>query len=146
MWDTRPLSLKLRIAREAQSVVEFHIAKSLPTAEMLARIHRDRTISEPVRQLALTLAEQYGRYLVVREAERVVDETFAKLVSRSEVLESLRADSALAEPVRREALALAEETDEDPRKLNSTGWNVVRSPGGEPAAYDQRHAAGGSRL
>ena len=137
VWDARPLSLELRIAREAQSVVEFHIAKSLPTAEMLARVHRDRTISEPVRQLALTLAEQYRRYLVVREAERVVDETFAKLVSRSEVLESLRADSALAEPVRREALALAEEVDEDPRKLNSAGWNVVRSPGGEPAAYDR---------
>ena len=52
-------------------MVEFHFAKSLPTGEVQARIHRDPTISEPVRQLALTLAEQYGRYLLVYEAAAV---------------------------------------------------------------------------
>jgi eukaryotic-like serine/threonine-protein kinase len=56
---------------------------------------------------------------------------------RREVLESLRADSTLSEPVRREALALAENMREDPQRVNQASWSVVRSPGAEPAAYDR---------
>ena len=54
---------------------------------------------------------------------------------RREVLETLRTDSALSEPVRREALALAENMREDPQRVNQASSSVVRSPGAEPAAY-----------
>jgi tetratricopeptide (TPR) repeat protein len=54
---------------------------------------------------------------------------------RPEVLASLRADPALSEPVRRQAMALAELIPENPRSLNAAGWSVVRQPGAESAAY-----------
>src|SRR5262249_26895070 len=46
-----------------------------------------------------------------------------------------RADTALSEPVRQEALALAERSVENPITLNQAGRAVARRPGAEPAAY-----------
>jgi hypothetical protein len=135
VWDARPLTPELQVLREARGLVELLFAKSLPTAEVLDHIRRDRTISEPVRQRALELAEPYGRSLVVHEAEGLVQSLYFKAMFRPEVLASLRADPALSEPVRRQALALAEHIPEDPRSLNGASWNVVRQPGAEPAAY-----------
>ena len=49
-----------RIEREALGVVRFLIDyKKLPKAEVLKRIRADETISEPVRQKALSFAEQW---------------------------------------------------------------------------------------
>src|SRR5262249_50922622 len=153
LWDARPLTPELQVVREARGLVEFLFAKSLPLAEVMDRIRRDRTIGEPVRRRALELAEPYGHNLVVHEAERLVESLYygrnlvafeaERLVEslysrprfRSEVLESLRADPALAEPVRREALVLAEQIPEHSGRLQEASWSVVRQPGAEPAAY-----------
>jgi hypothetical protein len=135
LWDASEVTPERRIVREALSVVEFHFAKSPPTEEVLTRINVDSTISEPVRQLAITLGEQHGHSLLVHEAVRVVNALFAKPMFRPEVLENLRADPALSEPVRREALILAKTTKEDPSQMNLASWSVVRSQGAEPAAY-----------
>ena len=60
LWDARPLTLELRTEREALSVVRFLFDyKQLPKAEVLKRIRADQTISEPVRQQALSFAEQW---------------------------------------------------------------------------------------
>jgi WD40 repeat protein/serine/threonine protein kinase len=135
LWDARPLTPELQVLREARDLVEFHFAKSLPTAEVLDRIRHDGTISKPVRRRALELAEPYGHNLVVHEADRLVESLYSKPMFRSEVLASLRADPALRQPVRQEALALAEQIPENPGSLSSASWNAVRQPGAEPAAY-----------
>jgi hypothetical protein len=46
--------------REASDVVEFLATRGLSKDEVLARIGRDPTLSEPVRQFALDLARQAG--------------------------------------------------------------------------------------
>jgi WD40 repeat protein len=56
IWDATPMTPELRVLREARGVIEFLCAKSLPKDELLARIRRDPTISEPVRKLALDVA------------------------------------------------------------------------------------------
>ena len=58
VWDATPLTQEGRIIREARSVVEFLLVKSLPASDLAACIRRDSTISETVRQRALALAEQ----------------------------------------------------------------------------------------
>jgi WD40 repeat protein len=135
LWDATPMTPELQVLREARGLVKFLFAKSLPTAEVLDRIRHDGTISEPVRRRALELAEPYGRNLVVYESERLVESLYSKPMFRSEVLESLRADLALSEPTRREALVLAEQIPEHSGRLREASWNVVRQPGAEPAAY-----------
>ena len=55
---------------------------------------------------------------------------------RPEVLASLRGDAALSEPVRQEALALAEQRPGDTRSVSTrASRTVVRRPDAEPAAY-----------
>jgi WD40 repeat protein len=56
IWDATPMTPEQRVIREARGLVVFLSLKSLSTDEVLARIRRDLTISEPVRKLALDLA------------------------------------------------------------------------------------------
>ncbi len=114
VWDARPLLPELRVSREASSVLEFLIAQKLPAAEVLTRIGRDPTISDEVRQRARDLAEPRMQALASDEADRLVRSLFDKLLLKEDVLESLRADATLSEPVRREALRLAESFPDDP--------------------------------
>ena len=58
-----------------------------------------------------------------------------RLCSRSEVLAALRADPVLSEPVRQEALALAERLPGVPDYLNMASRAVASRPGAESAAY-----------
>src|SRR5262249_37233236 len=76
--DARPLTPQFQVLRRAGGLVEFLFAKSLPPAEVLDRIRRDRTIGEPVRRRALELAEPYGRNLIINEAGRVVESLYFK--------------------------------------------------------------------
>jgi tetratricopeptide (TPR) repeat protein len=135
LWDARAETPELQALREARGVVEFLFAKFLQTDEVLDRIRRDPALSEPVRKRALELGEAHGQALVEREAEKLVESLYAKAMLRSEVLESLRGDASLSEPVRRQALALAEQVPENPNRLLPASQNVVRQPGGEPATY-----------
>jgi hypothetical protein len=135
LWDATPLTTELRVMREARGVVEDLVARSLPAAEVLARIRRDAILSEPVRRQALALADPYRRDRVAREAERLVESLFDRPLFRPEVLESLRTDSSLSEQVRLEALALAERMPENPDRLDAASWAVASRPDAQPAAY-----------
>jgi WD40 repeat protein len=117
-------------------------------AEVAATVQRDPTITEAVRQQALTWVEPYWRIRVRAEAARLVGPLFAKLLLRSEVLEALGADTTLGPPVRQEALMLAKAFPEDAGKLNQASWQVVRKPGADPSAYERalRQADAACRL
>ena len=82
------------------------------------------------------------------EAERQVHALFAQPLLRPEVLERLRADPGLTEPVRQQALALAEVVPEHSRRLDQASRTVVRQPGATPEAYclALRQAAAACRL
>ncbi len=134
-WDATPMTPDVQAHRQARLVVESLFDRKLPTAEILARIRRDATLGTEARHRALALAEAYGHSLVAREAERVVASLYAEPMLRPEVLASLRTDSSLAEPVRREALALAERFPDYPAKLDAASWPVVSRPGAGMAAY-----------
>jgi WD40 repeat protein/tRNA A-37 threonylcarbamoyl transferase component Bud32 len=71
-----------------------------------------------------------------REAYRLVESLFARLVRKSAVLDYLRRDPALDEPHRKEALARAERYVElDANRLNDTSYLVVCEPGAQAWAY-----------
>ncbi|MCI0456517.1 MAG: protein kinase [Gemmataceae bacterium] len=59
VWDARPTTPEARADDEALSLVACLFAKRLRRADVLARLRHDPTISEEVRQRALTLAERY---------------------------------------------------------------------------------------
>jgi len=88
------------------------------------------SISGDVRDRALGEVESH----VESEANRLVKSLFDKLLVREDVLDSLRAQSALSQPVRTRALALAQGYPVDANRLNEVSWNLVRLPGVEPAA------------
>ena len=64
------------------------------------------------------MAESYGEGLVQHEAQRVVHALYDAAMLQSDVLEHLRDDPALSEPVRKQAIELAESMPEDPYRLN----------------------------
>jgi WD40 repeat protein/serine/threonine protein kinase len=70
-----------------------------------------------------------------RRALALVEPLFAKLLMREDVLASLRNNAALSEPVRTQALILAERHPVDALRLNKASWSVARLPDAEAAAY-----------
>jgi tetratricopeptide (TPR) repeat protein len=137
IWDARDLTPQLLIEREARSLVRFLIAKPLPPEEAAAAIRRDTTITEAVRQQALAWIEPFWRNQARYEVACLVEPLFAKPLLRSEVLATLRADARLSEPVRQEALKLAETLPENASALDRASWMVVRRPGADNAAYQR---------
>jgi WD40 repeat protein len=57
LWDGEPLTAQTLVNREAEGLLRYLKEKSLPPGEVLARVRKDPTISEPVRRKALELAE-----------------------------------------------------------------------------------------
>ena len=134
IWEGAPLDTELAVERQAASLVRFLFAQSQAPETVSARL-RDYAVSDAVRQQALTLVEPFWRNRVRREAEKAVKSLIYKPLFRSEVLAHLRADPVLGEPVRQEALALAERFGESPYYLNRASRAVASRPGAGAAAY-----------
>ncbi len=135
IWEGVPLDAELALERQAASLVKYLFTRSPTPREVSARVRDDATISDAVRQQALTLVEPRWRNQVRLEAEQVVVFLFRKPLFRSEVLAHLRADPVLSAPVRQEALALAERWVEYPEILNRVSRAVAIRTGAEPSAY-----------
>jgi Flp pilus assembly protein TadD len=86
IWDATPLSPEVRIECEARVLVRFLHEKPLPKAGIVTAVRADQTISEPVRQ---------------------------------------------------EALAMAERLADDPQRYNAASWAIVSRPGGSPEQYSR---------
>jgi WD40 repeat protein/tRNA A-37 threonylcarbamoyl transferase component Bud32 len=134
LWDAAPLSPELRAQREARGALEFLFAKPLATAQVVAAIRNDPSLSETVRRHALALADSYGRALVQQEAQRVVHALYDGALLQKDVLQSLRDNPSLSEPVRQQAIELAESMPEDAYRLNGASWAVARDRDAAPQA------------
>ena len=136
IWEGTPLDAELADERQAASLVKFLFAASPPPSpEVVSARVRDFALSDEVRQRALILVKPFWRDRVRKQAEQRVVSLFSEPLFRPEVLARLRADPALGEPVRREALALAERYVQFPMILNGASRDVAGRPGAEPAAY-----------
>lgn len=70
-----------------------------------------------------------------RQAVRLVEALFSDFVRRRDVIAAIGADRGMSEPLRQEALAVAERFVQDPGKLNESSWIVASRPGASAAAY-----------
>jgi WD40 repeat protein/serine/threonine protein kinase len=134
IWEGVPLDAELSDQRQAASLVGFQFAQA-PTPEAVSARVRDYPISTGVRQRALTLVEPFWRHRVRQEAEEKVRSLSNKPLFLPEVIAHLRTDPVLSEPVRQEALALAERFVEIPHELDLASRPVAARPGAEPFAY-----------
>ena len=135
LWDATPMTPHLRTTRDAAELVEFLFGEPLPTSEVLDRIRDNASLDPEVRRRALILAEDRGELLLNKEAERVVNGLYERLLLRPEVRASVRDDKTLSEPMRRRLLALAEQIPESPSRLNEVSWLVARQRGATREAH-----------
>jgi tetratricopeptide (TPR) repeat protein len=126
---------ELREQRQATSLVKFLFGKALTREAVLDQIRKDNAISDALRQRALALVEPFRQSEVRKEAERKVLLLLKEALVRPQIVARLRADPALSEPVRHEALALAERVVESPIACNRASRDVARRPGAGASAY-----------
>jgi WD40 repeat protein len=137
LWDASPVDDAIRTRREAVGLVHFLLEQVQSEAVLRERITRDATISDPVRSLALELADPFWRARIRRKAEAINATLFARLLLRDDVLAALRADASLEPTVRAEALAQAAEWPESVSALYAASRAVADEPGRPAADYRQ---------
>jgi eukaryotic-like serine/threonine-protein kinase len=81
------------------------------------------------------ISQPTSEIVVRRRALALVEPLFTQHLMREDVLESLRNNPTLSEPVRTQALVLAERHPVDAMGLNNASWTVVGRPDAEAAAY-----------
>jgi WD40 repeat protein/serine/threonine protein kinase len=73
--------------------------------------------------------------LLQREARRLVVSLFSQLDRKRDVVDQLRLDVTLSEPLRQAAIVRAENYVQDPETLDHASWRIVSKPGAGPAEY-----------
>jgi eukaryotic-like serine/threonine-protein kinase len=99
-----------------------------PDGRWLVSSSWDQTVR--IWDAAVTTREWYGP-----EARTLVQARFEKLLLRSDVLASLRADATVPEDIRPVALELAQEWEEDPNVIDRGGWEIVKVADGKAEDY-----------
>jgi WD40 repeat protein/serine/threonine protein kinase len=133
VWDSRTDTAEHRSWRDARSLVQFLYTQSRTPAEVISHIRVDASLSEEVKEKALSLAPSYGRVQLDREATKTVKLLFDQGLFREEVLGQLRQDPSLAAPFRLRTLDLAAVLPENARAMARASWLVVRQPTGSEA-------------
>jgi WD40 repeat protein len=89
-----------------------------------------RMVSGSIDETAMVwdTTEVKGGDLMRRLACGLVDRLFETHLLKSAVIEQIRRDKNLDEPLRRLALELAEHSTEDPNLLNDASWLIARDP------------------
>jgi WD40 repeat protein len=70
-----------------------------------------------------------------REAVGLVEFLFARPLPKQKVLERVRTDRTISEPVRREAVAIVERAADDPDRFDAASREILRPPGAPAAEY-----------
>jgi WD40 repeat protein len=117
LWSTQPLTPEAVEQREARSLVQFLLTQTLSEEEVLTRLESDNTISGAVRQRARRLARPYLQNVIRREADKLVSHLIDADWPQQDILEKIRADPKLREPLRAEVISLVEGLPEEPEYL-----------------------------
>jgi WD40 repeat protein len=102
-------------------------ARFSPDGKRLVTSGDDGTLR--VWDAALSPLDWYGP-----EARRLMEERFAKLLLKADVLKDLRSDTTVSDEVRQLAMQLAREEEDNPGRLDSSAWELVSGPGRDGAA------------
>jgi eukaryotic-like serine/threonine-protein kinase len=137
IWDGRDLEPELAAQTEARSRLAYLFAGPLTAPQVRERLATDTSLAQPLRTRALALVDEYANNLACREAEDRISQLVFKGLFRAEVLERLKTDSTLSEPARREALALALTSADNPRFLDLASRAVARRRGQAASAYQR---------
>jgi hypothetical protein len=126
IWDATPITPESLARDDALWLIRVLLARVTSEAELRDRIAGDRTIPKETRATALELAKGSWAIWIRGRAESVLSQLFARLLVRSDVLDSVRADPALDPEVRAAALSLAESWPESASALNEAAWTLVK--------------------
>jgi hypothetical protein len=124
LWETTGGKEVLCLRTRSLTSVAFS-----PSGRSLAASSGDDT----VKVWDSTLIPQ--EHIAERLAGRLVESLFMTYADKMDVIEQLKRDTTLSEPLRKEAVARAERHAEDHFRLNNLSWFVVREPNLKPAAY-----------
>jgi WD40 repeat protein/serine/threonine protein kinase len=114
LWNAGPLTPEAVERREALSLVEFLVTQTLSGEEVRTRIEAENTITGSVRQRALSLARPYLQNVMRREADKLVAGLIDADWPQQDILEKVRADPIIREPLRAEVIALVRSLPEEP--------------------------------
>jgi hypothetical protein len=137
LWDATPITPESLAWDEALGLLRFLLERVTSAAELRDRISGDQTISPETRATALKLAGSFWATRIRHLAEGQVSSRFDRLLLRTDVLDSVRADPALNPEVRAAALALAETWPESALALNNAAWVLIKLPN-RPEADSRR--------
>jgi tetratricopeptide (TPR) repeat protein len=104
--------------------------------EVIEKLQVDTTFDEPIRKLALQIANSRKS----EDAKKLVDELYKEHGSYHEVIEKLQADKTLDEPIRKLAIQIADsrkkqDVEKLMREIGEEMTEMVSLPGGDPNVY-----------
>jgi tetratricopeptide (TPR) repeat protein len=106
--------------------------------DVIDEIQADNTLDDPVRRLALQIANSRRWEDTDKPARKVVDELYKKYGYYYQVVDDLRSNAAIDAAVREIALQIATAHEwEDAENLRRESASVVNSPGKDMDAYRQ---------
>jgi WD40 repeat protein/Flp pilus assembly protein TadD len=137
LWDATPLNQSAREHRETLSLVKFLCARCNSNQDLEYRMQADQTISDAVRVQALALAGSYWKDWNRNQADVLIARlTYASNARpKAEILEMIRTNRSLTEAVRKYAVELAEQYQEDPQDLNWASRKALSQSNRESDAY-----------
>ncbi len=137
IWDARDSTPELDVQYEAESRVAFLFARPLAAPGVRDVLANDTSLSPAARERALALVDPYGEALARREAEDVIQRLHLPGLFQPELVERIRSDQSLSEPVRRGALALAATWVDCAGHLQLASRAVVRRRDAPAAEYQR---------
>jgi hypothetical protein len=136
VWDARPATPETAARRQAIAFLESRASRNQDPKNLIKAIQEDTTLSEPVRQQALGLAEPYYRGLVHEAAADRIQSLSRALLLKAQLIEAVAKDPGLADPVREEALRLVDSFVETPQQLRAESRRAASSPGKKDSEYE----------
>jgi WD40 repeat protein/tRNA A-37 threonylcarbamoyl transferase component Bud32 len=114
LWNAEPFTPEAIERREAMSLVQFLATQTLSEEEVLTRLESDNTITGAVRQHARNLARIYLQNVIRGEAYKLVDSLIGTDWPRQDILEKVRTDRNIHEPLRSAVISLVQGLPEEP--------------------------------
>jgi WD40 repeat protein len=138
IWNAKPLDPEEQELREVSSLLAQTCTKTSSRQELETCLRTEATISDPVRNRALRMANEYWSNDIRHRADIIVTRLGYgdEILPKAEILERIRSDASLAEAVRHQAMVIATSYREDPQSLNRAGSYFVSQPRSASRTYE----------